>query len=171
MKNIFPARLAAVMRVCPSISIRSSLPRPVSAPGLTLMAFALSKASTSLLTVAFSLDSATAQCLTDLSLVAVGGGGVDVAVAGGEGICDGLLGLLGGDLVDAEAEDRHLDAVVEGDCLHVVSFWSVGGCVDNSKASSAQPGVPDLLMHLLAEHPDGCVRSSLGCAEEVRDLC
>ena len=43
-------------------------------------------------------------------------------VAGGEGVGDGLLGLLGGDLVDAEAEDRHLDAVVQGDCLHDLSF-------------------------------------------------
>ena len=41
-------------------------------------------------------------------------------VAGGEGVGDGLLGLLGGDLEDAEAEDRHLDAVVEGDGLHGV---------------------------------------------------
>ena len=38
-----------------------------------------------------------------------------MAVAGGQGAGDGLLGLLGGDLEDAEAEDRHLDAVVEGD--------------------------------------------------------
>jgi hypothetical protein len=38
-----------------------------------------------------------------------------VAVADGQGAGDGLLGLLGGDLADAEAEDRHLDAVVEGD--------------------------------------------------------
>jgi hypothetical protein len=38
-----------------------------------------------------------------------------VAVAGGQGVGDGLLGLSGGDLEDAEAEDRHLDAVVEGD--------------------------------------------------------
>ena len=56
-----------------------------------------------------------AMARADGFLVAVGGGGVDVAVAGGEGVGDGLLGLLGGDLEDAEAEDRHLDAVVEGD--------------------------------------------------------
>jgi hypothetical protein len=41
-----------------------------------------------------------------------------VAVAGGEGVGDGLLGLVGRDLVDAEPEDRHLDAVVEGDVAH-----------------------------------------------------
>ena len=41
--------------------------------------------------------------------------GVEVAVADGEGVGDGLLGLVGGDRVDAEPEDRHLDAVVEGD--------------------------------------------------------
>ncbi len=34
--------------------------------------------------------------------------GVEVAVAGGQGVGDGLLGRLGGDLEDAEAEDRHL---------------------------------------------------------------
>jgi hypothetical protein len=46
-------------------------------------------------------------------LVAVGGGGVQRAVAGGQRVADDLLGLLGGDLVDAEAEDGHLHAVVE----------------------------------------------------------
>jgi hypothetical protein len=38
-----------------------------------------------------------------------------VAVAGGQRAGYRLLGLLGGYLEDAEAEDRHLDAVVEGD--------------------------------------------------------
>src|SRR3954452_172497 len=48
-------------------------------------------------------------------LVDVGGGGVDEAVTGGESVGDGLLGLFGRDLVDAEAEDRHPDTVVQGD--------------------------------------------------------
>ena len=54
------------------------------------------------------------------SSLLVGGGGVEVAVAGGEGVGDGLLGLVGGDLVDAEPEDRHLDAIVEGDMVALV---------------------------------------------------
>ena len=41
-----------------------------------------------------------------------------MAVAGGEGVGGGLLGLVGGDLEDAEPEDRDLDAVVEGDEAH-----------------------------------------------------
>ena len=65
----------------------------------------------------------------DRLLVAVGGGGVDVPVADLERRGDRLLGLLRGDLVDAEAEDRHLDAVVEGHggngCGHEGS-WCVG---------------------------------------------
>ena len=48
-------------------------------------------------------------------LVPVGRGGVEQAVAGRERVGHRLLGLLGGDLVDAEAEHRHLDAVVESD--------------------------------------------------------
>jgi hypothetical protein len=53
--------------------------------------------------------------VADGFLVAVGGGGVDGPVAGGEGVGDDLLGLLVGDLEHAETEDRHLDAVVERD--------------------------------------------------------
>jgi hypothetical protein len=79
------------------------------------MAFALSKASTSLLTVAFSLDSATAQCLTDLSLVAVGGGGVDVSVASGDCDFDGVRVLGSRTLEDPEAEGGHGHAVVESE--------------------------------------------------------
>ncbi len=48
-------------------------------------------------------------------LVLIHGGGVERAVAGGERVGDGLLGLFSGDLVDAEAENRHPYAVVEGD--------------------------------------------------------
>ena len=60
-------------------------------------------------------DAAGGDGATDGSLVAVGGGGVEVAVAGRQGVSDGLLGLVSWDLEDAEAEDRHLDAIVEGD--------------------------------------------------------
>ena len=49
----------------------------------------------------------------DALLVAVGGGGVDVAVAGRERFLDHLLGLLGRDLEDAEPELGDLDAVVQ----------------------------------------------------------
>ena len=51
----------------------------------------------------------------DTSLVAVGGGGVEVAVAGREGILDRALGLLRRHLEDAEAELRDLDPVAEPD--------------------------------------------------------
>ena len=47
-------------------------------------------------------------------------------VAGLEGGLDGCLGLVVGDLEDAEAEDGHLDAVVEGDGLDVGGVE--GGC-------------------------------------------
>ena len=51
-------------------------------------------------------------------LVAVRGGGIDQPVAGLERVADGCLGLFRADLEDAEAEDRHVDAVVEGDGFH-----------------------------------------------------
>ena len=60
-------------------------------------------------------DAAGGDGAADGCLVAVRGGGVEVAVAGGQCAGDGLLGFLGGDLEHAEAEDRHLGAVVEGD--------------------------------------------------------
>jgi hypothetical protein len=58
----------------------------------------------------------------DSFLVPVGGCGIEVAVAGGEGFANGLLSVFRRDLIGAEAEDRHLDAVVEGDRLHGGSF-------------------------------------------------
>jgi hypothetical protein len=51
--------------------------------------------------------------LTDLALVAVGGGGVDVAVALLQRGLDGGGRLLGRALEHAEAQGGHLDAVVE----------------------------------------------------------
>jgi hypothetical protein len=61
-----------------------------------------------------ALDAATGDSSADGFLVLVGGGSVERAVAGGKCVRHRLLGLLGGDLVDAEAEDRHLHAVVQG---------------------------------------------------------
>jgi len=51
--------------------------------------------------------------LADLALVAVGGGGVDVAVAGVERGSDRVAGLVGRRLKDAQAEGGQFDAVVE----------------------------------------------------------
>jgi len=51
--------------------------------------------------------------LADLALVAVGGGGVDVAVAGVERGSDRVAGLVGRRLKDAQAEGPQFDAAVE----------------------------------------------------------
>jgi hypothetical protein len=56
-------------------------------------------------------------------LVAVRGGGVEVAVARLEGSFDGGLGLVLGDLEDPEADDGHRDAVVQLDGLHELSTF------------------------------------------------
>ena len=53
--------------------------------------------------------------LADLRLVAVGGGGVNVPVAGLERARDGLGRLAGRDQEDAEAELGDLNAVAEGE--------------------------------------------------------
>ncbi len=85
-------------------------------------------------------DAAVLDRVADGVLVAVGGGGVQQPVAGGEGIGDGLLGLVGGDLVDAEAEDGHPDAVVQGDVLHgggPSSFECVVGAPSRSPGKAA----------------------------------
>ena len=63
--------------------------------------------------------------LADLALVAVGRGGVDVPVPGVERGADGVAGLVGGRLEDAEAEGGHLDAVVQFR-LEVVAAVMVG---------------------------------------------
>jgi hypothetical protein len=63
-------------------------------------------------------DAAVLDGAADGFFVEVGGGGVDQAVTGLERVGDDLLGLLRGDLEDAEAEDGHLDAVVQRDGLH-----------------------------------------------------
>ena len=62
--------------------------------------------------------------VADLALVAVGGGGVDVPVSGGECRAHRVAGLIGRGLKDAQAEDGHLHAVVEGDRFHGVLWWS-----------------------------------------------
>ncbi|MBB6404476.1 hypothetical protein HNP00_001789 [Arthrobacter sp. AZCC_0090] len=48
-----------------------------------------------------------------------------MAVTGGEGGFDGGLGFVVGNLEDAEAEDRHLDAVV----WVTLSMGSLSGCI------------------------------------------
>jgi hypothetical protein len=63
-------------------------------------------------------DAAGGDGPADGLLVVVGLGGVEVAVADGEGVADRLGGLVGRDLEDPEPQDRQLDAVVEGDEAH-----------------------------------------------------
>ena len=60
-------------------------------------------------------DSRARHRSSDTLLVAVGGGGVDVAVADLERLLDDLLRVVRRDLEDTEAELWDLDAVVEGD--------------------------------------------------------
>lgn len=72
-------------------------------------------------------DAAGLDGATDGFFVVVGGGSVQQAIAGGESVGDGALGVLGGDLVDAEAEQRHRDAVVEGGGLHERDILSCAG--------------------------------------------
>ncbi|MNY44874.1 hypothetical protein D3C86_1799380 [compost metagenome] len=59
------------------------------------------------------------QAFADRCFVAIGGGGIDQAIAGLHGIDDTALafGRIG-DLENTVAEDRHLDAVVQGYFLH-----------------------------------------------------
>ena len=51
--------------------------------------------------------------MSDGFLVLVRGGGIDVPVADLESVSDGLLGLVRGDLEDAETDDRHFRTVVQ----------------------------------------------------------
>src|SRR3954468_19790339 len=60
-----------------------------------------------------AVEARGAHRVADLALVAVGGGRVDQAVAVAQRGLDGGGGLLGRALEDAEAESRHLDAVVQ----------------------------------------------------------
>jgi hypothetical protein len=61
-----------------------------------------------------SVEAPSANRVADLALVAVGGGGVDVAVPRVERCTDGVAGLVGRRLEDAEAESGQLDPVAEG---------------------------------------------------------
>jgi hypothetical protein len=60
-------------------------------------------------------DAAAADGAADRLLVLIGGSGVDEPVPDLERGGDGPLGVLRRDLKDAEAEDGHLDAVIQGD--------------------------------------------------------
>jgi hypothetical protein len=61
-----------------------------------------------------AVEPRSADRVADLALVAVGGGGVDVAVPGVERGADGAARLVGRRLEDAEAQRGQLDPVVEG---------------------------------------------------------
>ena len=62
----------------------------------------------------FPLDAARADGTADLFFVEVGGSGVDVAVATGNGIRDDAFAFFRGHLIDAEAEHRDGNAVGQG---------------------------------------------------------
>ena len=62
-----------------------------------------------------AVDAGASDALADLVLVAVGSRDVDQAVPARDRRFDSGGGLLGRALEDAEAENRHLDAVVQGD--------------------------------------------------------
>ena len=62
----------------------------------------------------FPLDTARTDGAADLFFVEVGGSGVDVAVAAGDGIYDDAFAFFRGHLIDAEAEHRDGNAVGQG---------------------------------------------------------
>lgn len=62
-------------------------------------------------------DAGSLDAIADLLLVAVGEGGVDVAVAVAEGGLDGVLDLVGLGLPRPQADGGDLGARVEGVCL------------------------------------------------------
>jgi hypothetical protein len=70
-----------------------------------------------------AVEAGGADRVADLALVAVGGGGVDVAVAGVERCADGVARLVGRRLEDAEAESGQLDPVVEGQVGERAHGW------------------------------------------------
>ena len=62
---------------------------------------------------------AVGDTLADGRLIQIGGGRIDQAVAGGDGVDHAALAFgRVGDLEDAVAGDGHGDAVVEGDVFH-----------------------------------------------------
>jgi hypothetical protein len=86
-------------------------------------------------------DAAALDGASDGFLVGVGRGGVDQAVPCGPGIGDDLLGLLGRYAEDAEAEQRHLDAVIQRDGLDsVVPF-------DHPRSSGIAAGTHPVKRH------------------------
>ena len=95
------------------------------------------------------------------ALVDIDVGGVDelVAVVQGEG--DGRLGLVGGELVGAKADEGHLDAVVQGDVVHC--------CLPSSSVVSLarSGGRPKTCAHL--DH--GAAASVCPAAQHVKCLC
>jgi hypothetical protein len=81
-----------------------------------------------------AVDSGAADAFADLSLVQIGGGGVNQPVAVRDRGLDRADGLGGRALEDAQAEGGHLDAVVQLDhrgcrCRHLCppqsSIWNL----------------------------------------------
>src|SRR5439155_10045363 len=63
-------------------------------------------------------EAGVVHSIADLALVAIGRRGVDEAVAGTECGPNSIARLIRGRLEHAKTERGHLDAVVEGNCLH-----------------------------------------------------
>jgi hypothetical protein len=90
-----------------------------------------------------SRDAARTDRSADRFLVVVGRSGVDEPVANLECGGDRLLGLLRRDLEDPEAQDRHLDAVVQRDVgghgHWRCSCWSISTDSTSTRQRTARP--------------------------------
>lgn len=79
-------------------------------------------------------DLAVPDAPADGLLVEVGGRGVDVAVSGPDGVDDTALALIGvRNLEDAVAEDRHANAVIQGQSFigsSICVVWFENGRAD-----------------------------------------
>ena len=73
------------------------------------------------------VDVRVSQTFADLLLIAVGSGGVDVAVSGGQCRLHCSARLVGRGLEHAESECGQVDAVVQGEVLAGHEFLFAGG--------------------------------------------